>query len=101
MKSEFCTPRTASLGVFSLAIRLIACVCRHLSCCAIISSISLIFTVMCFCSLVMLLQNMQFSIAAEGGHNKYSFTSWKCELVQEERRSFSKVKFFEEFIIMA
>src|SRR5579875_3071296 len=46
MKSEFCTRRTALLGVFSLAIRLMVCVCRHVSCCPMIRSMSLISTVM-------------------------------------------------------
>src|SRR6266487_882036 len=44
MKSEFWTRRTASLGVFSLAIRLMACVCRHVSSSTRIFSISLIST---------------------------------------------------------
>src|SRR5579883_3513737 len=44
MKSETCTRRTASLGVFSLAIKLIVCVCRHLFACSMMFSMSLIST---------------------------------------------------------
>ena len=44
---------TASLGVFSLAIRLIVCVCRQVFCCATMFSMSLISTVMCSSPFVM------------------------------------------------
>src|SRR5260370_5869295 len=54
MKSEFCTRRTASLGVFSLAIRLIVCVCRQAFWHATMSSISLISIVISSRSLVIL-----------------------------------------------